>query len=202
MTKEKKKSKKAIGKDEGPKKEGKAKELEESLSPEESGPASASALQAQILRLQADFDNFRKRTIRERADWYQRANEDIILELLPVLDHFQIGLQTAEVHKSDAAVNDGFKLVYEQFQTALRKFGLVSIDAEGQTFDPHQHEAVTHLPSAEHEEDQVIAQTRRGYKLGDRLIRPAQVVVSSGSVDEAEGSEQQEPQDSAQEGES
>lgn len=137
-------------------------------------------LQAQLVRLQADFDNFRKRTVRERTEWYQRANEDILLEILPVLDHFEMGLETARDHKTDKAVLDGFKLVYDQLMGTLKKFGLEPVDAAGEKFDPHLHEAMTHLPSAEHAEDVVMAQTRRGFMLGDKLLRPAQVVVSSG----------------------
>ncbi len=140
----------------------------------------------QMLRLQADFENFRKRTLRERAEWYQRANEDLVMELLPVLDHFELGLQTAEEHNTDKAVVDGFRLVYEQCLSSLKKFGLAPVDAEGQTFDPHVHEAMTHLPSDDHPEDMVITQTRRGYKLGGKLVRAAQVVVSSGPADGGE----------------
>ncbi len=137
-----------------------------------------------LLRLQADFDNFRKRVQRERGDWYQQANEDLILQLLPILDHFELGLHTAEKHQVDPAVIDGFRMVYDQLEQTLAKFQLSPIDAEGRDFDPHQHEAITHVPSEEHPADTVVAQTRRGYKLGDKLIRPAQVVVSSGPSSE------------------
>ncbi|MDD2237745.1 MAG: nucleotide exchange factor GrpE [Kiritimatiellae bacterium] len=136
--------------------------------------------QQQLLRLQADFDNFRKRVTRERADWFQRANEDLMLELLPVVDHFEMGLNTARDHQIDPAVQEGFNLVYDQLLSVLAKFNLQSMDAVGQAFDPHRHEAVTHLPSDSVEEGHVTNQLRRGYLLGDKLLRPAQVVVSSG----------------------
>jgi molecular chaperone GrpE len=133
------------------------------------------------MRLQADFDNFRKRTLRERAELQVRATEDLVRELLPVLDHFEFGLRTASEHHRDAAVRDGFQLVYDELLRVLQKAGVVPVEAAaGSPFDPHQHEAVTHVPSAEQPADTVLLQSRRGYRLGERLLRPAQVVVSSG----------------------
>lgn len=137
-------------------------------------------MQQQVLRLQADFDNFRKRVTRERADWFQRANEELMLEILPVVDHFEMGLNTAREHRIDSAVQEGFKLVYDQLLSVLGKFNLQPLDAMGQTFDPHRHDAITNLPSDSVEEGHVMNQLRRGYLLGDKLLRPAQVVVSSG----------------------
>lgn len=133
------------------------------------------------LRLMADFDNFRKRTIRERAELYQRANEDIIEDMLPVLDHLDLAMKSAAEHKVMAGVMDGFRLVAEQMLTAMRKSGLTVLDvAEGTPFDPMQHEAISHLPSENLPENTVITQVRRGYLLGGRILRAAQVVVSSG----------------------
>ena len=137
-------------------------------------------LKEQLLRLQADFENYRRRVERERTEVYQRANEDLMMELLVILDHFELGLKTAEKHHADKSVLDGFQMVNDQLLAALSRFGLKPVDAEGLEFDPHRHEAVTHVPSEEHPENVVIAQTRRGYLLGDRLLRAAQVVVSSG----------------------
>ena len=148
--------------------------------PEPPKPSELDQLKDRLLRLQADFDNFRKRTQRDRIDLSARANEDLINELLPVIDHFEIGLATSAEHKTEQAVHDGFKMVYDQLQGALKKFGLTPLDAQSAAFDPHQHEAVSHIPSEEYAADEIIAQTRRGYKLGDRLLRPVQVVVSSG----------------------
>ena len=202
MTKEKSKSKKsAAAKDAQIKNKKKAKEAKVEQTVENASSAQDTAREDQMLRLQADFDNFRKRTLREKAEWYQRANEELIMELLPVLDHFEMGLQTAAEHKSDQAVTSGFKLVHEQLQSVLRKFGVVPIDAEGQKFDPHQHEAMTHLPSDEYEEDKIIVQTRRGYMLGERLLRPAQVVVSSGAAGAQVDTEDVAQQDQKLEGE-
>jgi len=138
------------------------------------------SLRDQFVRLQADFANFRNRTQRERIELYKRANEDLLLEILPVLDHYEMGLQTAEQHHADKAVVDGFKIVYDQFQNVLKKFNLEPIEAVGQVFDPHKHEALTHMPSEEYAAEICSNQVRRGYMFGDKLLRAAQVVVSSG----------------------
>ena len=169
-----------------------AEELPDTEIIEEDQPAPAveeeedESLRDQFVRLQADFANFRNRTQRERIELYQRANEDLLLEILPVLDHYEIGLQTAEQHHADKAVVDGFKLVYDQFQNVLNKFNLTPIEAVGEAFDPHKHEALTHMPSDEFPAEVCSNQIRRGYLFGDKLLRAAQVVVSSGPADEKE----------------
>ncbi|MGD9873857.1 MAG: nucleotide exchange factor GrpE [Kiritimatiellia bacterium] len=161
---------------------------------EPEGPAAPelARVKDQMIRLQADFENYRRRVERERSEVYQRANEDLMTELLQVLDHFEIGLKTAEKHHADKSVLDGFRMVSDQLMAALSRFGLTPLEAEGQDFDPHRHEAVTHMPSEEHPENIVIAQTRRGYLLGDRLLRAAQVVVSSGPANPAPAAEEKE----------
>jgi molecular chaperone GrpE len=133
-----------------------------------------------LLRLHADFDNFRKRVLKEKAEIYHRANEDILNELLPVLDHMDMALKSAAEHNAPPAITDGFKLVAEQLFSVVGKFGLVPFDVEGKPFDPLEQAAVSHLPSDTVPENIVITQTRRGYKLGGRLFRPAEAVVSSG----------------------
>ncbi|HOW97981.1 MAG TPA: nucleotide exchange factor GrpE [Kiritimatiellia bacterium] len=137
-------------------------------------------LKDQMLRLQADFDNYRKRALRDRQDQSARAAEDLLRALLPVSDHFEMGLKTAREHGADPAVVEGFQLVLDQFQAVLRKAGLEPVPAEGQPFDPAVHEAVSHLPSETVPADAVIEQTRAGYRLGGKLLRAAQVVVSRG----------------------
>jgi len=144
-------------------------------------------LQLQLMRMKADFDNFRKRQVRERAEWIVRANEDLFLEMLPVIDHYEMGLKSAEDHQTDCSVTKGFTLVYDQILDVLKKFNVTPIEAMGQTFDPHHHEALTHMPSDEPAET-IVQEIRRGYLLGDKLLRAAQVVVSSGSPS-AEASE-------------
>lgn len=145
------------------------------------------SLRDQFVRLQADFANFRSRTQRERLELYQRANEDLFLEVLPVLDHFELGLETAKKQVADPAVMEGFTLVLDQFKSVLDRFKVKPITAVGEAFDPHYHEALTHMPSAEHAAGVCMNEVRKGYLMGDKLLRAAQVVVSSGSA--AEGGE-------------
>jgi molecular chaperone GrpE len=147
-------------------------------------PSPEEVLQDRLLRLQADFDNYRKRMAREKLDWIAFASEKLVLDLLPVLDHFELGLADSAKNGAPAAFTEGFQLIYNQLRAAIEKAGVEAIDAEGQAFDPNLHEAITHMPSETVPEEQVVAQTRRGYRIGDKLLRAAQVVVSSGPADE------------------
>lgn len=149
--------------------------------PEEETQSPEEVLQDRMLRLQADFDNFRKRMAREKKDWIAFATENLIMELLPVMDHFELGLEDGEKNGAPESLINGFRLIYSQLGSAMEKSGVQTIDAvPGDAFDPHLHEAITHLPSEEIPADAVISQTRRGYRMGDKLLRAAQVVVSSG----------------------
>jgi molecular chaperone GrpE len=150
-----------------------------------SQPASATvesrpAIDDRLLRMQADFDNYRKRVLRERQEIVHRANEELITDLLPALDHLDLAIAAAVTHGASPAFLEGFQIVSDQFRTALKRFGLEPVDAHGQTFDPRVHEAIAFIPSADVPESSVLQQTRRGYRLGAKLLRPAQVMVSSG----------------------
>jgi molecular chaperone GrpE len=138
------------------------------------------AVDDRLLRLQADFENFRKRALRERAEIALQANEGLMKELLPVLDHLDLALDAAVQHRAGGPVVEGFRLVSEQLLSALAKAGLAPVDAAGQEFDPHKHEAISHVVSETVPANHVVVQVRRGYLLGSRLLRPAQVVVSQG----------------------
>ena len=137
-------------------------------------------LQNRLLRLQADFDNFRKRTLREKSELFDSANQALMLELLPVLDHLQLGIQAASAQQADKAFREGLTMIFDQLMGVLSKFGLSPIKAENQVFDPNWFEAVNTLPSATEPEGIVLALVRRGYMLRNKLLRPAQVIVSSG----------------------
>ncbi|MBI2442112.1 MAG: nucleotide exchange factor GrpE [Lentisphaerae bacterium] len=137
-------------------------------------------LQDQLLRLRADFDNFRKRTLREKTELFECANQDLMLELLPVLDHLHLGLQAASAHEADPAFREGLQLIFDQLMAVLSKFGLTPIETENQVFDATRCEAVNTLPSATAPEGTVLAMVRRGYMLRNKLLRPTQVIVSSG----------------------
>lgn len=146
----------------------------------EEAPSAEDVLRDRLLRLQADFDNYRKRVDRERKDWAVYANEKLLKDLLPALDNFDLGLANGIKANAPEALLEGLRLVKGQLESALAKSGVTPIDAEGQPFDPNLHEAITHMPSPDVPEGTVLAQTRRGYMMGDKLLRPAQVVVSSG----------------------
>lgn len=134
----------------------------------------------QLLRRQAEFENYRKRIERERNEIYQRGRDDVLLQLLPVVDNFERALSSLEKSEGDAeALRDGVELIHKQFVDALSKFGLKAVEAVGQAFDPHVHEAVTTEATDKHKENTVIEEFQRGYKIGDRLLRPAKVKVAS-----------------------
>jgi molecular chaperone GrpE len=134
-------------------------------------------LRDQLLRKAADFDNYRKRVERDRREMVELASQDVLLELLPVLDDFERALD-ADVPPGAESYRDGVELIYKQLQDLLKKRGVTPIEAVGTDFDPHVHQAVVHEASATHRDNEVIAELRRGYRLGDRLLRPAMVKVA------------------------
>jgi molecular chaperone GrpE len=137
------------------------------------------------LRSVADLDNYRKRMAREMDDAIRYANANFLERLIPILDNFDLGLQAAKAGGSQSAVIDGMTMVFKPLQEFLVSCGVETIDATGEHFDPNLHEAIAQEENAEIEEGVVIRQLRKGYKLKDRLIRPANVVVSKGvRVDE------------------
>lgn len=142
-------------------------------------------MQEQLLRLRADFENFRKRTRREKEEWTVRSLENICGDLLAVLDSFELGLKNAADHGVAEDILKGFALVQGQLLSILGKYNLTALDAENAKFDPNLHEAIAHVPSPEIPAEHVVAMTRRGYKLGGRLLRPCQVVVSQGGAEAA-----------------
>ena len=138
------------------------------------------ALYDQLLRRAAEFENYRRRIERERSDAYQRARVEVLVEFLPVVDNFERALSSLEDSGGDAeALRQGVELIHKQFKDALSKFGLEPVDAIGQTFDPHLHEAVTIEATDKHKENTVIEEFQRGYKIGDKLLRPAKVKVAA-----------------------
>lgn len=133
------------------------------------------------LRSQADLDNFRKRTAREREDAVKFANATLIESLLPVLDNFVLGLDAAEKSGGDArAIREGIAMVHKQLLDALAANGLEEIACQGKEFDPNLHEAVAQEPSDDVPEGMVLRELRKGYLYRGRLLRPSNVIVSSG----------------------
>jgi len=138
------------------------------------------ALYDQLLRRQAEFENYRRRVDREKVEFHSRARGEVLLELLPVVDNFERALSSLQGKEVDAAgLRHGLELIHKQFKDALTKFGLEPVEALGQVFDPHLHEAVTIEPTDEHEENTIIEEFQRGYKLGEKLLRPAKVKVAA-----------------------
>ena len=130
-----------------------------------------------LKRLQAEFANFRKRIARESEQAGHRAASEVIEDLLPVLDNFERAMKAAAGH-DQAVLTEGVELVYNQLRSVLVKRGLCEIEAHGQAFDPNQHEAVLCQPSSGHEEGTVLEVLEKGYQLGDKVVRPARVIVS------------------------
>jgi molecular chaperone GrpE len=135
---------------------------------------------ADLQRLKADFDNYRKRSARDQAAQAARANERLVSELLPVLDDLGRALEAAEEHE-EVKLEEGVRLVQRNLAAALEREGLEEIAVDGK-FDPHVHEALLSQPS-EREEGSVIDVVQKGYRLGDKVLRPARVVISSGHGD-------------------
>jgi molecular chaperone GrpE len=130
-----------------------------------------------LQRLAAEFDNFRKRAAREQGDLLGRANERLVKELLPILDDLGRALDAAEEHQ-EAQLEEGVRLVHRSLASLLEHEGLAEIETGGK-FDPHVHEALLAQPS-ELEEGAILEVIQKGYRLGDRVLRPARVVVSAG----------------------
>jgi molecular chaperone GrpE len=131
-----------------------------------------------LKRLAADFENYRKRAVRDQESLVARAHERLVKELLPVLDDLERALEAAEQHE-EAKLEEGVRLVHRELRDALAKEGLVEIDSDGQ-FDPHVHEALLSQPSVEGD-GAILEVIQKGYRLGDRVLRPARVVVSQGA---------------------
>jgi len=128
-----------------------------------------------LARAQAEFDNARKRATKEQQDFRDYASADAIKALLPVLDSFERALRA----KSDSGeFRNGVELIYKQLQDALTKLGVHAIPAKGETFDPHVHEAIEMVDTRDAADHEVIEELQRGYKLKDRLLRPAMVRVA------------------------
>jgi molecular chaperone GrpE len=133
------------------------------------------------LRTAADLENFRRRTVREKDELRSVVTGRVLEDILPVLDTLGLAIGAARQPGADLkTLVNGIDMVLAQMKTALGGHGLTEINPAGQPFDPHQHEAISHLPSAEVKEEHVLTVVRTGYLLNGRLLRPAAVVVSSG----------------------
>ena len=129
-----------------------------------------------VQRVQADFENYRKRSVREQERLVAHAHERLVRELLPILDDLERALEAAERHE-EAQLVEGVKLVEKSLRASLAKEGLAEIDTDG-PFDPHVHEALLTQPSDASASGSILEVVQRGYRVGDRVVRPARVIVA------------------------
>jgi molecular chaperone GrpE len=134
-------------------------------------------------RAVADLENYRRRVAREKEELRKFAEQGLIEDLLPITDNFAIGLEAAGKHPEAAPITEGFKMIATQIKNTLEQHGLRKINPLGEAFDPNAHESVSQTPHAEIPEHHVAAVLRVGYRLHDRLMRPATVVLSTGAAD-------------------
>jgi molecular chaperone GrpE len=149
--------------------------------PEVPDPAVAE-LEDKLLRVAADFENYKKRAARERAEYVAHANERLVQDLLPILDDLERALAAAEQHE-EAQLEEGVRLVHRSLAQLLQRNGVQEIATDGK-FDPHVHEALLSQPS-EAEEGSVIDVVQKGYTLADRVVRPARVVIAAAPAPQA-----------------
>jgi molecular chaperone GrpE len=133
-----------------------------------------------LLRKTAEFDNYRKRTDRERIQLSEAAAADLIEDLLPIVDDMERALKADAGSEATEAIRRGVELIHKQLIETLRKRGVKPIEALGADFDPHFHQAVAHEPADGRREGEVVEEFSRGYMLGDRLLRPSMVKVAKG----------------------
>ncbi len=158
--------------------------------------AEKDALYDRLLRKQAELENLRKRTQREKDDFLQHATAELIRALLPTLDGFERALKQRDVGAS-AQFYQGMELIYRDLLEVLKRAGLSPLETLGKTFDPHLHQAVETVPPSEHRDQEIVEEFQRGYKLKQRLLRPAivKVAVAPPQGKSQPASEQPAPQD-------
>lgn len=135
-------------------------------------------LKDRLLRLTAEFDNFRKRTMREKEEFRKFASENLLLELIEVYDNFERAIESAKNTDDVSSVVKGVEMVFKQFVSILEKEGLQKMECVGAEFNPHEHEALMHVEHPDHEENIVIGVCRPGFYLHSKVLRPAAVTVS------------------------
>jgi len=150
---------------------------EQDLSPLETLRREKDALQDRLLRTAAEFDNYRKRIERDRREQADALAAEVLADLIPIIDDLERALQAPTTGEADS-FRTGVELIHRQMLELLRKRGVRTIDAVGEDFDPRFHESVMSEVSSEHREGEVLQELRRGYMLGDRLLRPAMVKVA------------------------
>ena len=130
-------------------------------------------LEQSLKKVMADFDNYRKRMMREKKNIIERATEDLMTDLIEVLDDFERAMEN-----EDEMESEGVEMIYKKIKKVLKEHGLEEIDCEGRTFDPNYHECLMSVEDEDHEEDEIIEEFQKGYKLNDKVIRPSKVKVA------------------------
>lgn len=152
----------------------------EQLDPLEKAERDGADWRDRAMRTQAELENFRKRMTRERGEAIQYANARLFESLLPILDNFEMGLKAAKAESEGSMIFQGMNMVFRQVQDFLQDNGVTALESEGKVFDPNLHEALEQRFSDEVEEGHVITELRRGFRLNERLLRAANVVISKG----------------------
>jgi molecular chaperone GrpE len=142
-----------------------------------------------LLRMAADFDNYKKRAAREKEEWTKFANEDLIKGILPFIDNLERAVNHSEKTKDFQSLVEGIKLTVQQLLNTLNKFGVSPIESLGKPFNPAVHQAMLLVETDQHEPNQVVEEFQKGYLLNERLLRPATVSVSKLPVKEVQASE-------------
>ncbi len=137
-----------------------------------------SKLEDRLRRLMADYDNFRKRTQKERLEWRDNYHNEVLEELLPVLDNFELALKSIPENPEVKSFAEGMLLVQKQLLDILSKFGVTPVNTQGQSFDPHFHEAMSVVETPDLPDNSIVDEIRKGYLHGDKIVRPALVRVS------------------------
>ena len=168
-----------INEEEQETKEEKVEELKEETTEQSADKEEYEKLNQQYIRLAADFDNYRKRQAQERENLLKFGTENALTKMLDVIDNFERGEKALENVDDCTKVKESFNLIHKQVLETLQKLGLEEIEAEGQEFDPNFHDAVMQTPTSEHPEHTVIKVLQKGYKMGDKVLRPALVNVAT-----------------------
>ncbi|PKR81316.1 nucleotide exchange factor GrpE [Brumimicrobium salinarum] len=147
------------------------------LSKEEELEIKLAELNDKYLRLYSDFENFRKRTIREKGDLIANASEGVVKDMLPIMDDFERAIENNQTSDDPESIKQGFQLIYNKLDNTLKSKGLKAMDSKGETFDIDHHEAITNIPADKKQKGKVVDVVEKGYFLNDKVLRYAKVVV-------------------------
>jgi molecular chaperone GrpE len=164
---------------------GKEREIEELKKKLEETEKEAKDHYERLLRMAADFENYKKRAVKEKEEWMKFANEDLLKAILPFIDNLERAVNHAEKVKDTGVMMEGVRLTLQQLLQILNKFGVSPIESIGKPFDPTFHEAMLMVETDQHQPNQVVEEFQKGYLLNDRLLRPATVSVSKPPAKEA-----------------